>query len=83
MFLGTLGIKECMLHNWVKGSNHGLPKTTINSYYDNNSCKIIDISELLLVYDLCNILKLGLILYQKCPHITVQKNRSFIFRGSI
>jgi len=44
MFLGTLGIKECMLHNWIKGSTHGLPKTVTMSSYNNNSDEIVKIS---------------------------------------
>lgn len=31
MFLGTLGIKDSMLLNWVKGSTHGILKTMVES----------------------------------------------------
>jgi len=45
MFLGTLGIKECMLHNWVKGSANGLPKKkNIMSSYSNVLGEIVEIS---------------------------------------
>lgn len=44
MFLGTLGIKECMLHNWVKVSANGLPKKNIKSSYSNVLGEIVEIS---------------------------------------
>lgn len=44
MFIGTIGIKECMLHNWVKGSFHGLPKKNIMSSYNNILGEIVEIS---------------------------------------
>lgn len=31
MFLGTLGINEFMLHNWVNESNHGIPNNSKNT----------------------------------------------------
>lgn len=31
MFLGTFGLNENMLHNWIRESNNGLPKNSKHS----------------------------------------------------
>jgi len=43
MFLGTLGMNEFMLHSWVDESNHGIPKLSKITSYD-NSGQIIKLS---------------------------------------
>jgi len=43
MFLGTLGMNEFMLHSWVNESNHGIPKLSKITSYD-NSGQIIKLS---------------------------------------